>query len=95
MAEITHRTTVQRATRVAARIIDGTAVVVIIDRQELHTLNAVGTRVWELADGRTVAEIADAIVAEYEVEPPLALSDVVRFTEKLSDLGALELGSQQ
>ncbi|MDH5673042.1 MAG: PqqD family protein [Myxococcales bacterium] len=77
--------------RVAARVIDGKAVVVVIDEKQLHTLNQVGTRVWELCDGRSVGAIAEALVEEFEVEREVALSDVRSFVETLRGLGALEV----
>ena len=49
------RTIIRQAERTASRVIDGRAVVIVLDAQTLHTLNAVGTRVWELADGRSLA----------------------------------------
>jgi hypothetical protein len=81
----------QRAERSAFRVIGGAAVVVVIDQNTLHTLNEVGTRVWELLDGsRSLGEITDVIVDEFEVERPDALADVDRFVEELLGLGAVE-----
>jgi hypothetical protein len=82
---------VRQCERVAARVVDGKAVVVVIDAQKLHVLNAVGTRVWELADGRTVGAIAQAITREFAVDETRARSDVLRFVEELAAVGAVEL----
>lgn len=79
-----------RNPRTAARVVDGKALIVVIDQRRLHTLNAVGTRVWELCDGRSVLAIADALAAEFEVDRDTALRDVQRFVEQLRELGALE-----
>jgi len=54
----------------------------------------VGTRIWELCDGRNVSEIVRALVADYEVEPAQALSDVQRFVGELVQAGALTLGEE-
>jgi hypothetical protein len=72
-------------------VVDGRAVVVVIDTQNLHTLNEVGTFAWERADGRTIGAIADELVATFDVDAERAYADVVRFVEKLVALGALEL----
>jgi hypothetical protein len=81
-----------RHARIADRVVDGKALIVVIDRKRLHTLNAVGTRVWELCDGgRSVAAIADAIAAEFEVERATALADVQRFVAELQALGAIDV----
>lgn len=83
----------RRSDRIAARTIDGKAVLVVLDAHALHTLNEVGTRVFELCDGeRDVQAIVEAIVREFEVERDVALVDVQRFLLELSNTGALALG---
>ena len=82
---------VRQSERTASRVIDGKAVVVVIDHQRLHTLNPVATRIWELADGRTLEEIVKVIVSEYEVEPEEAMKDAVALVDELARLGAVEL----
>ena len=83
----------KRAERIAARVVDGKALIVVLDGKQLHTLNAVGTRVWELCDGRSVSAIATAIATEYEVDAAAALADVQRFVAELRTQGALETGA--
>jgi hypothetical protein len=85
--------TPRRNERVAARVVEGKALIVVIDEKQLHRLNEVGTRVWELCDGRSVEAIADAVVDEFEVDKATALSDVERFVDELHKCGALVLGS--
>jgi hypothetical protein len=82
----------RRAERIAARTLDGKALIVVLDQKRLHTLNPVGTRVWELCDGRSVAAIAATLAAEYDVSAAAALADVQRFVAELCDQGALEVG---
>ena len=78
--------------QVAARVVDSEAVIILADSGEVNVLNPVGTRIWELTDGtRTVQQIADAIVAEYEVTPDAALQDVTEFLQKLVDASMLTL----
>lgn len=83
----------KHAARIAARVVDGKALIVVLDEKQLHTLNGVGTRVWELCDGRSVAAIADALASEYAVEPSAALADVQRFVAELHATGALVVGA--
>jgi len=80
----------QQANRLAARAIEGKGVVIVIDRQEVHTLNGVGMRVFELAEGRTIAEIATCLTDEFEVTQERAEDDARTFVRELLDLGALE-----
>lgn len=90
---IDETTVVRQAVRTAARTISGQAVVVVLDEQRLHTLNGVGTRVWELADGRTARQIAEVVVAEFEIDPETAFVDVCKFLHELSAVGAVEVES--
>jgi hypothetical protein len=82
---------VRQSPRTASRVVEGRAVVVVIDSQALHTLNDVGTYVWSRADGRSLAAIVDELVDEYEVEPQRATEDVVHFAEELVRVGALDV----
>lgn len=84
-----------RNPRVAARVVDGRALIVVVDTKRLHTLNEVGTRVWELCDGRDLPAIAAVVAGEFEVEPATALRDVERFVAELEALGALERVQEQ
>jgi len=78
--------------QVAARVVDGEAVIILADSGEVNVLNPVGTRIWELTDGaRTVQQIADTIVAEYDVAPEAALQDVTEFLQTLADANMLTL----
>jgi hypothetical protein len=77
--------------RTASRVIDGKAVVITIDQNELHVLNTVGTRVWELVDGRPLHSIVDQIVAEFDVERERAARDVCAFAEQLLAVGAAQI----
>lgn len=86
-------TLIRQSSRTASRIVEGSAVVIVIDQQKLHTLNEVGTFVWTEAgtEGRRVDEIIAAVVDEFEVERDVASKDVLGFVEQLIGLGALEV----
>ena len=80
--------------RTACRVIDGKAVVLTIDQNQVHVFNSVGTRVWELADGRPLDAIVDEIVAEFEVDRAQALRDVCGFAGRLVSIGAARLAGE-
>lgn len=83
-----------KSERIAARAVDGKAVVVVLDARKLHTLNTVGTRVFELCDGaRDVAAIARQIASEFAVDPGDAERDVLAFLAQLVAEGAVEVAS--
>lgn len=86
------------AQRVVGRLIqsepDGQveAVLVLPDSGKVEVLNALGAKIWTLADGtRTVREIAEAIWTEYEVEMDVAERDVQEFIGNLVQRGILLL----
>lgn len=73
----------------AGRVIDGEAVLMLSDANEIVVLNHVGARIYELADGaRTVATIAATITAEYAVSAESAEADVSAF---IADLVAQQI----
>lgn len=72
----------------AWRVYDGEAVIVSPEDSTLHTLNEVGTLVWEAADGRTpLAAIVASVCARYDVDAPGAERDVETFIERLRAQG--------
>ena len=53
----------------------------------IYVLNEVAGRIWELLDGqRTVSEICDAIVNEFDVERQQVEKDVIEFLDALRDV---------
>jgi len=85
---------VRKISAQASRVTRGEALVVMIEQRKLHRLNPVGTRVWELCDGRSVLSIVDAIVAEFQVEADVAMRDVCEFLLSLQSLGAIMIESE-
>lgn len=81
----------RRNPRVSARVVNGTALVVVLERRELHRLNRVGARVWELCDGRTLQEIQERIAREFDAPTTAIEADLQVFVEQLQRLGALSL----
>lgn len=64
----------------------------VAELEYIYTLNEVGQRIWSLLDGhKTVGEVCEVIVAEFEVEPEVARKDVVGFLEELIALKAVEV----
>lgn len=60
------------------------------DLQYLYTLNGVASYIWELIDGgRTVEDMAQALIKKYEVEAPQAEADVVEFLAQMKEIGAV------
>jgi hypothetical protein len=72
----------------ASRLIAGEAVILSLDTKVLRGLNTVGSRVWDLIDGRrTLDDIVDVVVAEFDVDRAQAAQDVETFLRQLIDKG--------
>ena len=57
-----------------------------------YGLDAVGARIWSLIqEPRSVEEIRDSLVSEYEVEPALCESDLIVLLQRLADEGLVEV----
>lgn len=81
--------------QVAARLVDGSAVIVLADAGEVNVLNPVGSRIWELIDGtRSGQDIVRHIVAEYAVSDGQATQDVQDFLQTLLTANAITLRDQ-
>lgn len=63
----------------------------VAEMESIYTLNDVGARVYELIDGeRTIRQICDVIVEEFEVSIEEAERDALEFLEKLVSAGSIE-----
>lgn len=70
--------------KIAARVVNGEALILTPHDSVLHTLNPVATRIWELMRmNATIQEVVAAVVAEYDVTPETAEADL---QELLGDL---------
>jgi hypothetical protein len=63
-----------------ARVIEGEAVIVTPGDSQLHTLNRVGTFIWERADGkRPLCAIIDEMCETFAVDRARAETDATQF----------------
>lgn len=79
-----------------AREIAGEQILVPIRKQAadmaaIYVLNETGALVWQLLDGeRSLADVTEALVQEYEVDPNTAQADLVELVDRLCELGMLQ-----
>lgn len=79
------------------RFITGETIIVPIkgkvgDLDSIYTLNEVGTRIWQLIDGRAdTRQIVEAISREYEVTGEEATKDVIDFLELLEAASLIDV----
>ena len=84
----------QKDSSIVFREIAGEAILVPIrqnvgDLESIYTLNETASCIWTLIDGeRSVRDIRDRIVAEFEVGEEEAQRDLVEFLERLETAGA-------
>jgi hypothetical protein len=63
------------------------------DLESIYSLNETAARVWELLDGRrTLAEILELLVQEFEVASVTAETDLRVLVEQLAEAGAIQAG---
>ena len=61
------------------------------DFRGLIKLNDTGAAIWQgLEQGKTPAELADQLAAEYEITREQAAQDISAYLDKLADAGCLE-----
>ena len=79
----------------AYQIIEGEAVIINSSEQMVNVLNPVGSRIWDLADGRkTIAEIAELLAQEFDVSYETALKDAIEFTGDLADKKMMDFAGE-
>ena len=80
---------------IVSRLIAGEMILVPIrkdvgDMESIYTLNETGARVWELLDGRrSLAEIHQQLVREFDIDPFQAEQDLKELIDGLVEIGAL------
>lgn len=75
----------RRAERVLSH--QGDAALVLLDPEsgQYYTLDEVGARIWELADGaRSASEIAEALEQEFDAPPETIRADLLDLLQELS-----------
>lgn len=60
-------------------------------QQCIYVLNPMANRIWELLDGRrTLAEVRDQLLEEFEVAPQELEQDLQEFIQQMRELGSLK-----
>ncbi len=83
-----------RASNLVTRCLGGETIIVPVvarvgDLSSIYTLNEVGTRIWELLEGRTVGQITADITIEYNVEGEETEKHILDFLESLVAVGLI------
>jgi hypothetical protein len=72
--------------------IDQEMVLLDLESGEYYGLNEVGARIWTLLlEGKSLAQVLDTMVEEFEVTPEHLRGDIQRFLILMRDRGLIEL----
>lgn len=88
--QFSDQTIIRRTASALWRTFEHETAVILPTASAVRVLNEVGARVWELADGRTFAEIVNTLVNEYDVERTQLELDAQAFLSELHSRGLLE-----
>jgi hypothetical protein len=76
--------------RVAAKVLDGEAILIHLAQGTYYSMSNVGGLIWELIErGSSLQEITDQVCARYQVEPERARADLERLLDQLESEGLL------
>ncbi|MGJ5675502.1 MAG: lasso peptide biosynthesis PqqD family chaperone [Nostochopsis sp.] len=88
---ITKHSTVVVAKEQTFLDVDGEAVILNLKSGVYYGLNTVGASIWNLIQQpKTLSEIQDALLAEYEVEPEQCDREVLAILQQLEAQGLIE-----
>lgn len=83
---------IERDPRVVWRAFDEEIAIIAPWAGQVHTLTEVAARFWQLADGRTLQEIMDVLLDEFEVQPDILRRDLDELIEQLDERKLLREG---
>ena len=82
------------ANDVLFRDLDGELVLLDLRTGVYCSLDPVGTRIWTLTqEGRSLADIVEAVVEEYDVTPERFSADLLGFVASLREKGLVDVES--
>ena len=88
MSELSDDVRLRASDDVAARGLDGEAVLLDLASGTYFGLNEVGARVWELVEaGTTLGALRNTLLAEFEVEEGVLAADLARLLADLEQRG--------
>ena len=81
-----------KSPQTASRLIDGEAVIVVPEHDEVKVLNEAGSRIWDLLDGtKDVVQLSKVISDEFDVSLDNAVDDMNEFIDELYEKNMIVL----
>lgn len=63
----------------------------VAEMDYIYTLNEIGAFIWEkLDEPRTISELQEFLLEEYDVEPEALIADLQAFVEEMLSIGAFK-----
>ena len=92
MAIISERSTIVVTKDQVSADLSGEAAILNLKTSTYFGLNTVGASIWKLVrEPKTVSQIRDAIIQEYDVEPDRCEHDILELLQVLSKHGLIEI----
>jgi hypothetical protein len=92
MAIISERSTIVVTKDQVSADLSGEAAILNLKTSTYFGLNTVGASIWKLVrEPKTVSQIRDAIIQEYDVEPDRCEHDILELLQELSKHGLIEI----
>ncbi len=92
MAIISERSTIVVTKDQVSADLSGEAAILNLKTSTYFGLNTVGASIWKLVrEPKTVSQIRDAIIQEYDVEPERCEHDILELLQELSKHGLIEI----
>lgn len=93
--EISESSTVVAVSDQVSSDLGGEAVILNMKTGIYHGLNEVGAKIWDLIEQpKTVKEIHNLLVEEYEVEPEVCKNDLLSLLKNLQSVGLIEVKNE-
>ena len=92
MAILSERSTIVVTKDQVSADLSGEAAILNLKTSTYFGLNTVGASIWKLVrEPKTVSQIRDAIIQEYDVEPDRCEHDILELLQELSKHGLIEI----
>jgi hypothetical protein len=96
MAIISERSTIVVTKDQVSADLSGEAAILNLKTSTYFGLNTVGASIWKLVrEPKTVSQIRDAIIQEYDVEPDRCEHDILELLQELSEHGLIEITEEK
>jgi hypothetical protein len=89
---ITDQSRLSQHPDILAHAVDDETVMMSLERDNYYGLDAIGSRVWGLlTEPRTLPEICETLMSEYDVDAATCRRDVTDFLRQLAEQGLVKI----